>query len=311
MRAVGLLALLAVGCGSSTDGAADARAAAGDGSPGTDAPVGAVDANGGSADAPVGGATDFTVAGPRTVATTTGSMMINGCDLSYTVYTPSGGDTATLVVLGHGFSRTADNVAEIAEHIASFGARVVTPSYCHSTALDTDHQQNGVDAAALSAALRGSADVIHAGHSAGGVSALVAATNDAATVAVLGLDMTDASSIGATAAASLSVPSLGLFGAPGSCNGNGNGRAVFSSMSMSTELVVTDATHCDFEAPTSGLCTAFCGGTDATRAATVVALASAFVAWRAGLDSTGEAWVSAGGSELSRLVGAGQVELLP
>lgn len=254
-------------------------------------------------------ATDFSQAGPFAVTESSGTTSVNGCTLDYQLFTPDAQNQAPLVILGHGFQRDASNVAAIAAHLSSYGVRVATPNYCHSSALDADHQQNGLDAAALSAGLAAGAGVIHAGHSAGGVAALVAAANDDATIAVLGLDMTDANSIGATAASGITLPALGLFGESSGCNSSGNGTGVFESMNTSSSLQVIGATHCDFEAPTSSLCTLFCGGASGDRAATVQTLAAAFVAWQAGLDESGQSWIQ--GEEQERLVSEGLIRVLP
>jgi len=251
--------------------------------------------------------TDFARPGPHAIGATTGSLSRGGCTLAYELYEPADASNAPLVVLGHGFSRDRSNVAGIAEHIASFGVRVATPNFCHSSFSDTDHVQNAEDAAALSAALAGGSAVIHAGPSAGGLSAVLAGARDEATIAVLGLDLTDADELALGAANDLAVPALGLVGNESSCNASGNGRGVFAAMPEGQAIHVVGATHCDFEDPTGSLCTTFCGGSAEDRLHTVKALAAAFVAWRSGIDSTGQEWTLPTGTEFARLQSAGAI----
>ncbi|MCA9672497.1 MAG: hypothetical protein KC503_43180 [Myxococcales bacterium] len=251
-------------------------------------------------------ATDFTKAGPKAVNEASGSLAVSGCSLAYTLYTPAVTTTQPLVVLGHGFTRTAANVADVAKHIASFGVRVVTPTYCGA-----DHAKNAQDAVALSQQLAQGSKVIHAGHSAGGLSAVLAAGQDSAAIAVLGLDLTDAADAALKAAPGITVPGLGLVGEPSACNANGNGRTVFKSMPKGELIRVVNGSHCDFEAPSGALCGLLCGGADAARALLSRALAAAFIAWQAGVDASGQQWVTPGGSERARLAQSGVIQSVP
>jgi hypothetical protein len=256
--------------------------------------------------------TDFSARGPRTVTKTEGTLALAGCDLSYTDMTPDGATAPALVILGHGFQRRMRHMVGLAEHLASFGLRVVAVDYCHSTILDTDHAQNGLDALALAGALApATTPVIYAGQSAGGIAAVVAAAQDPRAIGVLGLDLTDSDDIGLNAAETLLVPGLGLLGESSSCNASGNGAAVFGAMSAATKLKITGGTHCDFELPTTVVCTVPCGAQAADRSLLVRGLSAAFVAWKSGVDVTGEAWVTQAGSTFTSLSAAGKVSLVP
>jgi pimeloyl-ACP methyl ester carboxylesterase len=287
-------------------GAADGDSATNDAGDDGDGPV-AGDAGGDAGPRP----TDFTKAGPFTATATAHTASVESCDLDYTLFTPATVASPVLVVLGHGFQRDRDNVLGLAAHLASYGVRVVAPSYCHSWIFDTDHAQNAIDAVALAASVAPGEEVIYAGHSAGGLSAVLAAAEDQNARAVLGLDTTDASGLALSAAPAVTVPALGLFGAPSSCNSNGNGTAVFNAVAGAIKLRVVNATHCDFEAPTSAGCTSFCGGTDASRGVTVQALAAAFVAWQTNVDVSGRDWLQPAGVALAELVAQGAVVALP
>ncbi len=286
------VSLILIGCGD--DG--------GGGGGTSDAASSMADARGGGADAIQDAElllTNFSTAGHHAVTTTTGNFS-TGCSLAYTVYTPSANDSAPLVVLGHGFARGQANMANLAEHIASFGMRVVTPNYCGA-----DHAQNGADAAALAASIANGASVAHAGQSAGGLAAVIAASQDSSAVAALGLDLVDSNNLGGTAASSLTIPLLGLVGAPSSCNSSNNGEPLFQS-GQRYGVRVVDATHCDFEDPTDGLCTGFCGG-ETNAIAVVRAVAAGFLAWQLGVNASGQEWAEPGGVEWERLVGEGKL----
>ena len=250
---------------------------------------------------------DYSQPGTLPLTEANGSLSLTNCALTYTTYTPAGGASAPLVVLGHGFSRSATNMADVARHIASHGLRVVTPNYCFSSIFGTDHPRNGQDAAALSAALAGGSDVVHIGYSAGGLSAVVAAQQDPATVGVFGLDLTDTDSIAADAASTLSVPVFGVVGDGSACNSNNNGTAVYTSASDSVAVRIPGATHCDFEGPTGIACTLACGGESAEPKVVARAMAAAFAAWVTDVDPGAQAWLLPGGAAFDDYVDDGTI----
>lgn len=261
----------------------------------------------GNADA-ASATTNFVEPGPHAVTVTAGSATVNGCDLGYSLFAPESADHPSLLLLGHGFQRSAAQMAGLAEHVASFGVRVVTPNFCHSSFLDTDHQQNGFDAAALATQLADGDGIVFAGHSAGGLAAVVAASASQDSVAVLGLDTVDANDLASGTSASLTIPIFGIVGEPDSCNSNGNGIAMLGG-AMHYGVRMVGANHCDFEDPTTGTCTGFCGA-QTSSPVTVRALAAAFVLWQLGLDASGEQWAAPTGSEWQRLANEGVLEVL-
>jgi dienelactone hydrolase len=167
-----------------------------------------------------------------------------------------------LVVLAHGFVRTQSNMAGWADHLASWGVEVATPDLCHSSFSDADHAANAEEMIALAAALGGN-EVIYAGQSAGGLSALIAAADDPNAIAAVGLDATDSSDLGVQRVTEASVPFYGLVGEPSTCNAESNGVAIYEAAPDATAVRVTEADHCDFEDVTDVLCTAICPGTNA------------------------------------------------
>lgn len=260
-----------------------------------------------------GAVTDFTLPGPYAVSVDDGTVPMAGCglagEMAYTRYVPTGVPTAPLVVLGHGFTRSRQNMAQMAEHMASYGIRVVTPDYCHLSLADTDHVQNGADQVALASALADGAPVIHAGYSAGGLAAVLAAEADQATVALLALDPVDNDGLGVAAAPSIPVAAFGIEGEPSSCNKQNNGGTVLTKLVPGGwATLAVGATHCDFEGPTGLGCTALCGGEGSNGQRELIrTLATAFVAWQSGADSSGQDWVAPSGASYQQLVTSGVV----
>lgn len=204
-------------------------------------------------------------AGPWTVSTTT--VQVDGDPV--TVYVPNSPAASTsLAVVSHGFARGPTHHITTATRLSSWGFVVATPALPNYT----DHEGNGTYIAqtlvpALHTAYDAASDgkVVLIGHSAGGLASLVAAalvTN----VGYVGLDAVDMSDIGTSYASSVTSPALLLAGDPSRCNSDGNSTAWADLLGGEHWLAsVTDATHCDFESETDGLCTALCGDDDDAR----------------------------------------------
>lgn len=256
---------------------------------------------------------DFREAGPHTVDTAGGSASLPDCSMSYDIFSPAGVDTPPAVILAHGFQGNRAQMRHWAEHWASWGVQVVTPDLCHATILDADHAQNGEDLRLLSVDLA-LGPVVYAGYSAGGLAAVVAASQDENTVALLGLDMVDNGGLGAGASASVDSPAFLLMGEPATCNENNNGLPVFAGAGGQS-LRLADADHCDFQSPVDGICGFTCQGgdngtiDDATIAAAIRGMSTAIVTWQTGLDASGVQWWTPGQHYYDELSAAGVVQL--
>jgi len=184
------------------------------------------------------------------ITVTRSTITVNtSCAMSAVLFEPSR-EGERLVVLAHGFARTSANMEGWAEALAAEGLTVVTPDLCHATMWDTDHVQNGRDLADLAATL-GHDEVVYAGHSAGGLAALLAADQDPSAVGWFGLDPVDSEGLGA--AVRLSVPATALVGEPSECNASASGADLDGEIKH-----ISGADHCDFESPTDWMCTTFC-----------------------------------------------------
>ena len=207
---------------------------------------------------------DPTQPGPYEVSTSSRSFTTS-CSMSATVFEPAGG-SERVVVLAHGFARSSANMAGWAEHWASHGVTVVTPELCHASMWDTDHVQNGEDLADLAASL-GADEVFFAGHSAGGLAALLAVEQSALAVGWLGLDPVDSEGLGA--AATPAVPATVVVGAASDCNASASGLDFPGEVSQ-----LSGADHCDFESPTDWMCTTFCPDAGGDVHETILALST-------------------------------------
>ena len=113
--------------------------------------------------------------------------------------------------------------------------------------------------------MHGTTEVVYVGHSAGGLAAIIAASQDENAIGVLGLDATDTQGapgvpdfIGQGYAGNVTCPSFSVMGEPSSCNADNNGLSLFRMMDDYQVIQVTSADHCDFENPTDFLCEVNC-----------------------------------------------------
>jgi dienelactone hydrolase len=210
-----------------------------------------------------------------------------GCPLRYEVHEPHAWRGGATVVLAHGFLRSLETMRGWAAHFASHGVRTVVVSFCNSTPFAGRHDRNAIDLRAVADEVRrGGGGIVYAGFSAGGLAALLAAADDPAALAYLGLDAVDSGGL-ATRASGWSGPSLFLAAEPSSCNAQGNMRGVQEVIARADVVLVPSATHCHFEDPYAPLCEVLCGrvsppeAADAIRA-TIRSLATAFVLEHAG-----------------------------
>jgi len=222
----------------------------------------------GESDTSQGLVTDFSEWGPHYpygITSETRTASVTNCsNLSYEVYTPYV-DNPPTVVLGHGFARGSGVMTGWAEHLSSWGVEVLLPTLCHYNVwAGVDHEMNGQNMKELSD-LHGATDVVYAGHSAGGLAAIIAASQDPDAIGVLGLDATDTQDvpgvpdlIGMGYAGNVSCPAFSIIGEPSTCNADNNGLNLFKEIDGYRALKVISSDHCDFESPTDWVCESQC-----------------------------------------------------
>jgi pimeloyl-ACP methyl ester carboxylesterase len=185
------------------------------------------------------------------------------------------------VILAHGFLRSPQTMDHLAKAFAKNGIETACIKLKRSTPWNGNHAGNACDMIALRESL-GWKNVTYAGFSAGGLSALIAASSDPACRKLLLLDPVDHASLGKEAAAKIRIPALAFLGKPGPGNANRNATAMLAVISGCRIIEIPEATHCDFEARPSAPCHFLTGSKpDASRTAavheTVIAESSRFL----------------------------------
>ena len=229
-------------------------------------------------------ADDPAAAGPYTAAKETVSIPATaGANLSTDVFFPrnaGGGVEAAakpcpVIVLGHGFSQSKSQHTNQGLHLATRGYLVLIPNFSGS-----DHSRNADDISkCLDWMVARHADAASpyfgavrtgrmgaTGHSAGGLSALVAASRDARIRAVAPMDPVDNASLGANALASVSVPVAITYSEPSACNSNGSAAVLYAAAQAHKRgIKITGANHTDPQDPAGVLSTITCGAANAAR----------------------------------------------
>ena len=253
--------------------------------------------------------------GPYNASSTSESLSLSACDspMNYTQVVTSEPNAPT-VIISHGFLRDSTNMVQWGGHLGSWGFNAIVLDLCNTF----DHQRNGEAVAELATSL-GLTDVLYLGFSAGGLASLVAAANSNP-LGVMTLDpVDDFGGTGSTLGGQVSSPVLGLIGEPSDCNSQNNSIGLLQTVGASAVFRVTDADHCDFEAPTNDLCEngvagfGACGNSSASISdesirGTIREMATAGLLWMSGNNSNGEDWWT--GSENQSLQSQGLISPL-
>lgn len=204
-------------------------------------------------------------AGPQRQAATASAQRgtiasVRGCEVHYTIRGPAvAGDP--VAIIAHGFMRDGSHMAGWADAFAAAGVTAVTADLCASSAVDGRHADNGADLVALRRAL-GVREAVYVGVSAGGLAALVAASNDRdGTRALLLLDPVNAGGQARSAAGRVRSPVAALVAKPQACNAWGNIDPALRSLGNAATVRIANASHCDFEWPGDRLCRIACVAT--------------------------------------------------
>lgn len=221
---------------------------------------------------------DYADPGPNTVVSSSGSVTVSGKSYTYEVRGPTSAASAPVIGVSHAFCSSPSDYAAWMGLLASRGFIVVAPSYgfCSSAhAANADVLLAAVDhAVAAQGARADPTRVALIGHSAGGLSAFLAATKRPSLKALVLLDAVDQdpSIVPASGFTGYAIPTLFTFAEPNSsCNRSNNTSAWYAALSNTTpheRLRIVGATHCDAQDPASGFCTFGCpqGGASAVAA---------------------------------------------
>jgi dienelactone hydrolase len=181
-----------------------------------------------------------------------------------------------VVVLGHSFSQSKDQHVNQGRHLATRGYLVLIPN---SNAA-SDHGRYADD-------LRKCVDWIEArdadtnslffgrvrtdrvgatGHSAGGLSAILAASRDPRIRAVSLMDPVDSGGLGVAALVNLAAPVAITYSEPSSCNADGSALTLYNAaLAPKRGMRIVGANHTDPQDPASALSALFCGAANSTR----------------------------------------------
>ena len=202
---------------------------------------------------------------PTTFTKDTASIEYAGFDGSVDIYRPGSGVSSGVAIIAHGFTRSRIRHRDLGRALAEAGVTAVVPDLPNVMDLwgNGDAIVDLVDkleAGTFGALPADRSHLVLIGTSAGGLATVLAATKMPGLAGWIGLDPVDRTGTGSEAAAQLKAPAVVLLGGASSCNLFGSGRDIARAL---PNLVRTeawkDASHCDFEDPTTNLCRVLCG----------------------------------------------------
>jgi dienelactone hydrolase len=183
-----------------------------------------------------------------------------------------------VIVLGHGFSQSKANHANQGLHLATRGYIVLIPN---SNAA-SDHSRFAADLIKcidwMELRTNDPGSIFHtraridrvgvSGHSAGGLSAILAAALDMRIRAVSTMDPVDNGGLGVAVLPGISAPVAITYSEPSSCNANGSALVLYNAaVAPKRGIRIVDANHSDPQDPASISSGLFCGVAKSTRQA--------------------------------------------
>jgi dienelactone hydrolase len=281
---------------------------------------------------------DYASPGPFGANRFTGNYAHGGASYPYELHVPcASGNTCTnaspagnsggpypVVALGHGFCNQPENYRNFGALLASRGMVVVAPKLeCNFLTSDPGALHAGNAQRLLAAldqvlALGNAGGVLAgrldagrtalAGHSGGGLSALVAAGARPSVKALVLLDGVDAGS-GSRASP---VPTLMLNTAGSSCNSNNNNASWYGLVTAGqprSRMRVVGADHCDMQEPLSSACsfTGCAGSSPASVRPVFLRHTAAWLSLYLGCEASAVDTVAEGGADFQADLSAGRI----
>jgi dienelactone hydrolase len=202
---------------------------------------------------------------PTTITKDPASIEYAGFEGSVDIYRPGSGASAGVAIIAHGFTRSRIRHRDLGRALAEAGVTAVIPDLPNvmdlwgngSAIVDlVDKLETG----AFGALPADRSHLVLIGTSAGGLATVLAAAKMPGLAGWIGLDPVDRTGTGSEAAAQLDAPAIVLLGGASSCNLFGSGRAIARALPhLVRTMALKDASHCDFEDPTTNLCRVLCG----------------------------------------------------
>jgi dienelactone hydrolase len=208
-----------------------------------------------------------------------------GANLSTDLYYP--GDAGSVaadaglcpvIILGHGFSQSKSNHANQGRHLATRGYIVLMPQSNQASnhsrfaddfikCIDWVVARHGDSASVLFRRVRVNRVGV-SGHSAGGLSAILAASRDKRIRAVSVMDPVDNGCQGVAVLPDIKAPVAITCSEPSSCNANGSALALYNSATAPKRgILIVGANHSDPQDPVSFTSALLCGSANSTRQA--------------------------------------------
>jgi len=209
---------------------------------------------------------------PTTAATSlptmreTVSVEIAGYQEDVDIYRPAAGPSEGFAIIAHGFTRSRIRHRNLGRALAEAGVTAVIPDLPNVVDLWGNGDAIVELAQKLASGTVGGLAVdpsrlVLIGTSAGGLATVLAAAKLPGVAGWIGLDPVDRTGSGRAAAAQVAAPTVVLLGGASSCNLLGSGRDIAGALPhLLRRTAFKDATHCDFEDPTTNFCRVLCGG---------------------------------------------------
>jgi len=254
---------------------------------------------------------DYRELGAANVSSSKKTFTAAACNFEYETFTPDAVASDVVLVIAPGFAlaaglgSTREALTPLAQHLASWGIVTHTVKLCTNGG-GIDHAKNGAAIAEFGETLGGTR-VVYAGFSAGGLGAMIAASQANNTLAYFALDAVDKDGLARAALDAIDAPTYALVGEPSSCNSDGNMRAQYEG--RSTRVVkINGAQHFIFEGSAcEGIKCALCNGGGAAEATAVRALMAAAVLSTSGVDAGAQSWWQTESAEWKSLADQGLV----
>ena len=183
-----------------------------------------------------------------------------------------------VIVLGHGFSQSKSQHVKQGLHLATRGYVVLIPNSNAasdhsrfaddlSKCIDWIEARNADQASPFFGRIRSSRAGV-SGHSAGGLSAILAASRDTRIRAVSVMDPVDNGGLGVAALPNVQAPVAITYSEPSSCNSNGSALTLYqAARAPKRGIKIVGANHTDPQDPAGFLSVLSCGSANATRQA--------------------------------------------
>jgi dienelactone hydrolase len=191
---------------------------------------------------------------------------LGGRDVHVDVYEPRAEPSGEVAIVAHGVARSRARHRDLGQALAAAGVTAVIPDLPYIL----NHWGNGdaieelahkLESGALGLPPIEQSHLVLVGTSAGGLSTVLAASKLPKLAGWVGLDPVDRTGSGVHAASRLTIPAVVMLAEPSVCNLFGSGRSIARAVpDLLRSVVLSGASHCDFEGPTNRFCERVCGG---------------------------------------------------